>query len=602
MAERIGSVGVDLGLNTARFEEGTKRAVKQARSFGRDVRRAMNFAAVGLALQQLTSRTREAAREMSEIATRARIAGTSAEEFQKLAFAARTVHIEQEKLADIYKDARDRVGDFLTTGGGPLADFFEKVAPQINLTAEELRHLSGPQILGRVISAMEEAGLSANEMTFHLEALASDATQLLPLYRRNAHELRRLGDQAERTGAIFSNRIVAQGDKMERQFIAVTEVLNTQFKSALIDLAPAVNELGDAFAWMAAQVGGGTRVIQQFFEMRVGKEFLRIKGRLQEVNEQLAEYRERAAQIAEQTDKPFEASAPRRFTVEIQRLEEEAERLQNRLDELRPRVKDIWNIGEGGGPAPGTGDGGGAGGGDTPGGVVLPATPREKPDFEGLAADRLEALEDMLSTETERIQEEYQRRLEILREAEEMELETHIGFDELRARAYEDLNDRMQDITERRIRAEMRLERRKTDLALSSGRQLADALASFTEEGFYLQRAAAIAETIIQTHRGVQEALPNIPLAAFVAAAGAANVAAIAATTFSSRSSGGGGAAGGGLNPAGQEAVPPQAQQSVYISLTGGPTYTRESVMELLGHVADVSADGGGPKIVVSNT
>ncbi len=32
--------------------------------------------------------------------------------------------IEQEKLADILKDVNDRVGDFLQTGGGPMADFF----------------------------------------------------------------------------------------------------------------------------------------------------------------------------------------------------------------------------------------------------------------------------------------------------------------------------------------------------------------------------------------------------------------------------------------------------------------------------------------------
>ncbi|MEN1443859.1 phage tail tape measure protein, partial [Pseudomonas aeruginosa] len=101
-------------------------------------------------------------------------------EFQKYALAAETMGVEQDKLADIFKDVNDKAGDFLNTGGGALKDFFDNVAPKVGVTADEFRKLSGPQALGLYVSSLEKAGASQQDMTFYLEAIASDATALLP--------------------------------------------------------------------------------------------------------------------------------------------------------------------------------------------------------------------------------------------------------------------------------------------------------------------------------------------------------------------------------------------------------------------------------------
>ena len=66
-----------------------------------------------------------------EVQRQAAVANADPQVFQGMAAGAQTVGIEQEKLADILKDVNDRVGDFLTTGGGPMADFFESIAPKV---------------------------------------------------------------------------------------------------------------------------------------------------------------------------------------------------------------------------------------------------------------------------------------------------------------------------------------------------------------------------------------------------------------------------------------------------------------------------------------
>jgi len=170
-----------------------------------------------------------------EIADLARIAGTTAEEFQELAFAAKTVGIDQNKLSDIIKDMNDRVGDFLATGGGPMKDFFEQVAPLVGVTAEQFRNLSGPQALQLYANTLEKAGANQQDFTFFMEAMASDATALVPLLRNNASGFKEIGKQARDAGAIMSNETVAGAAALDAKLDTLGTTIQTSFTNMLIN-------------------------------------------------------------------------------------------------------------------------------------------------------------------------------------------------------------------------------------------------------------------------------------------------------------------------------------------------------------------------------
>jgi len=144
---------------------------KQAGSTGRTVTElgkslvvfAAASAAAGTALGAMAVSSIKAAKEIVGLA---RVANSSVQEFQKMAFGAKSVGVEAGQLSDILKDMSDRVGDFLTTGGGEMADFFEKIAPQVGVTAEQFRKLSGPDALQLYVSSLEKANLSQSEMIF----------------------------------------------------------------------------------------------------------------------------------------------------------------------------------------------------------------------------------------------------------------------------------------------------------------------------------------------------------------------------------------------------------------------------------------------------
>lgn len=186
--------------------------------------------AVTLAAFGLVKGTADTGRELQRLA---QVSNTSTREFQRLAAGAATVGIEQDKLADIFKDVNDRVGDFMSTGGGPMADFFENIAPKVGVTADQFARLSGPEALQLYVSSLEKAGVSQQEMTFYMEAMASDATALVPLLRDSGAEMQRFGDAAEQAGAIMDESAIAASN---------------EFNVALSQLMGAFTGLKDRFA------------------------------------------------------------------------------------------------------------------------------------------------------------------------------------------------------------------------------------------------------------------------------------------------------------------------------------------------------------------
>ncbi|HBO3447957.1 TPA: phage tail tape measure protein [Pseudomonas aeruginosa] len=253
MASRsLGTLTLDLIAKVGGFVAGMDAAERRSEKWRKEVEKnaAKVGAAIGAAtaagITALAALTVSTVRNANEIANLASVANASTTEFQRYAAGAKLVGIEQEKLADIFKDVNDKVGDFLNTGGGALADFFENVAPKIGVTADQFRNLSGPQALGLYVSSLEKAKVSQSDMTFYLEAIASDATALLPLLRNNAEGFKTFGDAAQAAGAILDEKTIKSANELQAATWLVEQSasgLKNQLSTALI---PILSDLADS--------------------------------------------------------------------------------------------------------------------------------------------------------------------------------------------------------------------------------------------------------------------------------------------------------------------------------------------------------------------
>ena len=250
--EGIGEAGTrGFGRLSREMEAASTRLAAFARRAGIAMAAATSAATAGLGII-----VRNAAQSADQIRQFAQVANATPESFQRWAAGARTVGVEQEKLADILKDVNDRVGDFLQTGGGPMKDFFEQIAPRVGVTAEEFARLSGPEALQLYVTSLEKAGLSQQEMTFYLEAMASDATRLLPLLRDGGAEMTRFGDQARSVGAILDGEALSSLRQTQIALGSLGMVFDGIRNQIAVAVAPAVTWLAEAFVALASE--GGT--------------------------------------------------------------------------------------------------------------------------------------------------------------------------------------------------------------------------------------------------------------------------------------------------------------------------------------------------------
>ncbi len=218
-----GSIVVSLLMATGQFETDTKRAESIAKKRADAIDKAFSemgrkiglaATAAGGAIAAMVVSTANAAKEISNLAN---LSGAGTEEFQRFAAGAKSVGIEQYKLGDIFKDFREKVGEFVQTGGGGMKDFFEQIAPKVGITADAFRNLSGPQALQLYVDTLEKAGLSQEQMSFYLESMASDTTALIPLLRDGGKEMTALGDAAAQTGQIMNDQTIYAAKELSRQ-------------------------------------------------------------------------------------------------------------------------------------------------------------------------------------------------------------------------------------------------------------------------------------------------------------------------------------------------------------------------------------------------
>lgn len=177
------------------------------------------------------------ANNAKELEAQARLAGLNVEEFQSLSYAFGMFNIEQEKFADISKDVQDKLGDFLATGAGPFKDFFEQVAPKVSLTADALKNLSSTEVLIAVKKAMDDANISAKEQVFYMEAIANDATLLLPALKNNGAAIKEYSEQFNNLNLAMSQ---AEVEKMAE--------LANEFKRIEVTASSIGNKLASNFA------------------------------------------------------------------------------------------------------------------------------------------------------------------------------------------------------------------------------------------------------------------------------------------------------------------------------------------------------------------
>lgn len=580
MAKVVGDIAIKVGadfstmttqLNAAqsKLEGFGKRVESQSEKIMKFQRHAAGaFAAISAGLATLGAAGKFALNTATEIENLARIAGTTTDEFQSLAFAAQGFGVQQDKLSDILKDVNDKIGDFIQTGAGPMADFFENIAPKIGVTIDQFRGLSGPQALQLYISSLEKANVNQQEMTFYLEALASDATQLAPLFIGNANALGEFSKAAQAAGVIIDEDLIRKSAQMNRTWDAMMTAMQSRF----VSFAATVMSGLDAIFGLTeeAQIDIST------------KKLVGLTDELYKVEDRLNQLRARRDLPQNQTDRrqagltdlEAQAEAERQAVFEeLQIVEAEAQRLQQAVArrEAAKKTLDSLSSGEGTGDTP-----------ETPGGGT-----------DKLSA-KLEALSESLMAERDVIMAEYEERRAIIDEALERERIQDSEHKDLMLRAQKEYADKM---------AALELKDRNAKLSALGGMfgDLSSLMNTNNKKLFKIGKAAAIAQATVDGYQAAVSAwdkgmkMGGPPLAAAFTAASLLKtgtlIAGIKSQQYGGASSSAAGAGWGVAAPA--AAAAPAPSQTLNFSVTNDPFGISDRlVRQIVGAINQSQRDG----------
>ncbi|MDU8542900.1 phage tail tape measure protein [Pseudomonas syringae group sp. J248-6] len=275
MSKSLGTLTLDLVARIGSFTGPLDRASQEAKKRNAEIAKSFEnlakgvgvaIAAVPAALTGLVTYTAGSAKEISNLAA---LAGLGTTEFQKYAAGAKTVGVEQDKLADIFKDTNDKLGDFFNTGGGELKDFFEVIAPKVGVTAESFKKLNSAEALQLYVSTLEKANVSQAEMTFYMEGIADEASALVPLLRAGGKEFKALGEAAESAGAILSVETIAVSKQFSSELVGLMQNLQGAKNKIAEDFMPVVQQLTKDLNDTVKAGGGVTKVVGEMSDKLV---------------------------------------------------------------------------------------------------------------------------------------------------------------------------------------------------------------------------------------------------------------------------------------------------------------------------------------------
>ena len=424
----------------------------------------------------------------------------SVENLQSIAYATKTVGIDLEKLGDISKDTLEKVGEFLNTGGGGFNDFAEAMGysqREAIKAAIAFEQMSGPDVLQEMVRRMEEAGLSTIEMSAALEAVASDTTDLIPLFSDGAAELGELREEFSRVGVTLNELDIERLQVLGRELDSLGVTAQTTSAKVISILSEDIMGVGDVMTDATKMLG----------ELVISA----VTGYQAIVNEAISGI----ANIGREAEIKFIElrQAWNDLTGDI----EESDALQKQLDILREVD------------------------------VAMDSFDQE------FTADAWDARTEKLEEYHEALKEKGQEELENIEENNEKKIELKQKL----ADAEQEINEKAADKAaknEKKLLKEQEKNARKEELEkkrLNKQKQKADddyynAASTIGNLLFEDNKAYQIASVIVDTARGISRQFADLPYPAAIAssvAVAATGIAQIAA--ISSASKGGGGSVGG---------------------------------------------------------
>jgi hypothetical protein len=165
--------------------------------------------------EQVYSMAKQAASGMSEIKRLAEVAGMNTDQFQKMAYAAKMGDVDVGTLTTGMKKLSVTM-DEAGKGSGAASDLFDRIGVSVKDASGKTKSLDG--IMGELADKFQSWEEGPRKIAIAVDLFGRSGERLIPHLNKGAAGIREFYQEAEKLGAVLSEKTLTQGEALEDQF------------------------------------------------------------------------------------------------------------------------------------------------------------------------------------------------------------------------------------------------------------------------------------------------------------------------------------------------------------------------------------------------
>lgn len=237
---KVPITGDETGLNQA-----LGRAQRSIKSFA-----MAGAAAIGVATAAMGIMTGRAMQTIDAQAKLARAIGGTTAAMQGLQRAADRAGVQQSELAAAATRLNQRLGQVIATGDGA-----EDTFRALGITAQQLADMDVDERFAAISDAMTAAGMSSQEMSYHLRELGIRQSSVITLLQGGGDEIRRSRQMVEAFGVAVSEVDAAAIERANDAMQEVGRVFEGLANQMAVRIAPFLERFSNSFTALALEGG-----------------------------------------------------------------------------------------------------------------------------------------------------------------------------------------------------------------------------------------------------------------------------------------------------------------------------------------------------------
>jgi hypothetical protein len=240
----IGALRVNLGLDSAQFERGAKRANSSLTTMRNQflgivaVAKGLRLALTGMAMASMQTIDRQA--------KLARAVGGTTAGLQALERAADRSGVQHSELAAAATRLNQALGVAMINGKGTEGAF-----RRIGISAQQLANMDIDERFSAISDAMLKAGMSTQEMSASLRELGIRQSSVITLIQGGSEEIARSRKAVDDFGVSVSEVDAAQIERANDALSEVARVFEGLRNRLAVAVAPAIERTANAFTELA---------------------------------------------------------------------------------------------------------------------------------------------------------------------------------------------------------------------------------------------------------------------------------------------------------------------------------------------------------------